>query len=444
MKNLKYLFWATFVTINGGLLFGLNMAGISGAINSIQTVFQLTDTSLGIVVSAIIVGSLVGAISTGHFADTYGRKKVLIFSSVLFAISALGCAFANSSAMLILFRFIGGLGVGAVSVTAPMYISEIAPASMRGKLVSFNQFAIVIGILLAYVLDYFFIDLASGWRFMLGVPLVFAVISILMLLLSFPESPRWLIAAGRNSEAEDVLVKLGGQEFASVEKKAIEQSILADSDKEKLSFGELFRGKIGKVVLLGTLLAAFQQITGINAVVNYAPIIFQKTGVGGDTALLQSMLVGLVNFLATIVALWLVDTKGRKTLLLWGGAGMTLALAYLTYAFAFDGAPMAILISLLAYIAFFAASFAPVMWVVTSEMFPNRIRSMALSFSTAVSWLFAFVTVQFSPYILNNFGGSVLFGFFGFFTVLALFFVQIWIPETKGKVLEEIEKELGL
>ena len=240
------------------------------------------------------------------------------------------------------------------------------------------------------------------------------------------------------------MVKLCGREFASVEKKAIEQSILADSDKEKLSFGELFKGKIGKVVLLGTLLAAFQQITGINAVVNYAPIIFQKTGVGGDTALLQSMLVGLVNFLATIVALWLVDTKGRKTLLLWGGAGMTLALAYLTYAFAFDGAPMAILISLLAYIASFAASFAPVMWVVTSEMFPNRIRSMALSFSTAVSWLFAFVTVQFSPYILNNFGGSVLFGFFGFFTVLALFFVQIWIPETKGKALEQIEKELGL
>lgn len=198
------------------------------------------------------------------------------------------------------------------------------------------------------------------------------------------------------------------------------------------------------MVLLGTVLAAFQQVTGINAVVNYAPIIFELTGVAGETALLQSMLVGLVNFLATIVALYLVDSWGRKTLLLWGAVGMTLSLGYITYAFAFSGSNVGILIALLGYIAFFAASFAPVMWVVTSEMFPNRVRGMALSFSTAVSWMFTFVTVQFSPYILNQYGGAVLFGFFGFFSLLAFVFVKIWIPETKGKSLEQIEEELGI
>ena len=440
----KYIYWITFVAINAGFLFGLNMAGISGAVNAIQQAFALTDGGLGIVVSAITIGCLMGALSTGYFADRFGRKKVLIASTLLFATSALGSALAMSALTLIIFRLIGGLAVGAVSVAAPMYISEVAPSHKRGTLVSFNQFAIVIGILLAYVFDYFLIDIPDGWRYMLAVPVIFSLLFLTFLLISFPESPRWLVTAGKSDDALKVLRKIGDNSFATNELNNITQSFKADQTKDKVSFAEIFKGKTGKVVLLGTLLAAFQQITGINAVVNYAPIIFEKTGVGGDQALLQSMLVGLVNFLATIVALWLVDSKGRKSLLLVGASGMTLMLGYLTYSFAFEGNNMGILVALLGYIAFFAASFAPVMWVVTSEMYPNRIRGLALSFSTAFSWLITFATVQFSPYILNHFGGAILFGFFGFFSLIAFFFVYFWIPETKGKSLEQIEKELGL
>lgn len=444
MSNNKYIYWITFVAVNGGLLFGLNMGGISGAVNSIQELFQLNDNALGIAVSSITVGCLVGALFTGHFADKYGRKKILVSTAFLFALSSLGCAWAQSFWMLTVSRLVAGLAVGAVSVVGPMYISEVAPARKRGVLVSYNQFAIVIGILLAYTFDYFLVGIPEGWRYMLAVPFVFSLLFLFFLLTSFPESPRWLAAKGREKEAAGILRKIMGEKDAQAELHSIGQSLHATADREKVSFFEIFRGKTGRVVLLGTLLAAFQQITGINAVINYAPVILEKTGVGGGTALLQSMLVGFINFLATIVALWLVDSKGRKTLLLWGAAGMILSLGYLTCAFAFGGSNLSILISLLAYIAFFAASFAPVMWVVTSEMFPNRVRGIALSFSTGISWFCTFITVQFSPYILNQWGGAVLFGFFAIFSVLAFLFVKIWIPETKGKSLEVIEKELGI
>lgn len=444
MQSNKYIYWITFVAINGGLLFGLNMASVAGAVNSIQDVFSLTDGGLGAVVSVLTIGCLIGALSTGYFADKFGRKKVLVIASILFLISALGSALSGSAIALAVYRIIGGIAVGAVSVAGPMYISEVSPPEKRGTLVSFNQFAIVIGILLAYVVGYFFVDIEEGWRYMLGIPAAFSLIFLFFLMGAFPETPRWLVANNKQDEAFSVLSKVGGADFAQKALGKIEDSLMVDRTKEKARFLDIFKGKTGKVVFLGTVLAAFQQITGINAVVNYAPIIFELTGVAGETALLQSMLVGLVNFLATIVALYLVDSWGRKTLLLWGAVGMTISLGYITYAFAFSGSNIGILIALLGYIAFFAASFAPVMWVVTSEMFPNRVRGMALSFSTAVSWMFTFITVQFSPYILNQFGGAVLFGFFGLFSLLAFVFVKIWIPETKGKSLEQIEEELGI
>lgn len=444
MKSNRYIYWITFVAINGGLLFGLNMASVAGAVNSIQDVFSLTDGGLGAVVSVLTIGCLIGALFTGHFADRFGRKKVLIFASLLFMISALGSALSGSSLALAIYRIIGGVAVGAVSVAGPMYISEVSPPEKRGTLVSFNQFAIVIGILIAYVAGYLFVGIEDGWRYMLGVPALFSLFFIFFLISSFPETPRWLVANNKQHEALAVLTKVGGADFANDALEKIEESLKVDRTRDKAKFSEIFKGKTGRVVLLGTFLAAFQQITGINAVVNYAPVIFELTGVGGETALLQSVLVGVVNFLATIVALYLVDSKGRKTLLLWGAVGMTISLGYITYAFAFSGSNIGILIALLSYIAFFAASFAPVMWVVTSEIFPNRVRGMALSFSTAVSWMFTFLTVQFSPIILNQFGGAALFGFFGLFSLLAFVFVKIWIPETKGKSLEQIEQEMGV
>jgi sugar porter (SP) family MFS transporter len=446
MSNNKYLYWITFVAINGGLLFGLNMAGISGAVDMIKGEFSLSDSGLGTVAALLTVGCLVGALFTGSFTEKYGRKNVMIFTAVVYIISAFGCAFSESATMLTILRVLSGLAVGATSVVAPMYISEIAPAHNRGRLVYFNQFAITIGIVLAYIFDYFLIGFGeNSWRYMLAVPGVFGVFFLFFLIVKFPESPRWLLAHGKKDEAIKILTSIGGVALVKEELPEMESTLLAEQKKEKMSVGELFRGKTGKIVLIGTIIAALQQITGINAVIMFAPDIFQAAGSVKSDSVMQAMIVGLVNFLMTIVALWLVDKRGRKTLLLWGAVGMIASLAYLTLEFA---KPLqngtGVLIALLVYISFFAASFAPVMWVIISEIYPNRIKGLAMSFSTAVSWLCTFLTVYFAPVIHGALGLQYLFGIFGVFSILAFVFVKFWIPETKGKSLEQIEKELGL
>jgi len=446
MSNNKYLYWTTFVAINGGLLFGLNMAGISGAVDMIKGQFSLTDSGLGTVAALLTFGCLVGALFTGTFTEKFGRKNVMITTAVLYIVSALGCALAESATMLIVFRILSGLAVGGTSVVAPMYISEIAPAHNRGRLVSFNQFAITIGIVLAYIFDYLLIGVGeNAWRYMLVVPGVFGILYLIFLVTKFPESPRWLLAHGKKDAAIKVLTNIGGQSLVTTELPEMEKALIAEQKKEKMSFGELFKGKTGKIVLIGTLIAALQQITGINAVIMFSPEIFKAAGSAQGDSVMQAMIVGLVNFLMTIVALWLVDKRGRKTLLLWGAVGMIASLAYLTFEFAKpvqNGA--GVLVALLVYISFFAASFAPVMWVIISEIYPNRIKGLAMSFSTAVSWLCTFLTIYFAPVIQGSLGLSYLFGIFGVFSIIAFVFVKIWIPETKGKSLEQIEQELGL
>lgn len=446
MTNNRYLYWITFIAINGGLLFGLNMAGIAGANDMIKAQFSLTGSGLGTVASLLTIGCLVSALFTGNFTEKYGRKNVMIATAVLYVISALGCAFATSAIMLTLFRILSGLAVGGTSVVGPMYISEISPAKSRGRLVSFNQFAITIGIVLAYIFDYFLMDAgADAWRYMLVVPAIFGFIYLILLLTSFPESPRWLLAHDRKEESKAVLNKIGGETLIAEELPEMEKMLNAEKSKEKVSFGELFRGKTGKIVLIGTLIAALQQITGINAVIMFSPTIFQAAGSASGASMMQAMTVGFVNFLMTIVALWLVDKKGRKTLLLWGAVGMIISLAYLSLEFSKpvqNGA--GVLIALLLYISFFAASFAPVMWVIISEIYPNRIKGIAMSFSTAISWLCTFLTVYFAPVIQATLGLNYLFAIFGIFSIVAFVFVKFWIPETKGKSLEQIEKELGL
>nr|WP_321450963.1 sugar porter family MFS transporter [uncultured Carboxylicivirga sp.] len=444
--NATYLYWITFVAINGGLLFGLNMAGISGAVDMLKSEFSLTDGGLGTVAALLTFGCLIGALFTGNFTEKYGRKKVMQATALLYIVSAMGCAFAESSVILIVFRVLSGLAVGATSVVGPMYISEISPAHSRGRLVSMNQFAITIGIVLAYIFDYFLIDLGDdSWRYMLAVPAIFSIFYFIFILISFPESPRWLIAKGKKIEAEAVMLKIGGEELVNNEMEQIERVIKEEKSKEKVRISELFKGKTGKIVAIGTAIAALQQITGINAVIMFAPDIFKAAGSAQGDSMMQAMIVGLVNFLMTIVALWLVDKKGRKTLLLWGAVGMVVSLAYLTFEFSKQTQYGAgVLIALLVYISFFAASFAPVMWVIISEIYPNRIKGVAMSFSTAVSWLCTFLTVYFAPVIQGQLGLSYLFGIFGIFSVIAFVFVKFRIPETKGKSLEQIEKELGL
>jgi sugar porter (SP) family MFS transporter len=444
--NRRFLFWIVFIAINGGFLFGLNMAGISGAVDMIKSEFALSDSGLGMVAALLTMGCLIGALFTGYFADKYGRKKVIITTAVLYIISAIGCALAGSSAMLIVFRFLSGLAVGATSVAGPMYISEISPAHNRGKLVSMNQFAITFGILLAYIADYLLLGFGeNSWRYMFAVPAIFGTAYLIFLLTSLPESPRWLLSENRKEEAVNVMKKIGGQQLIDDELPEMGRVLLIDKDKRRIHLGEIFKGKTGKIVIIGTLLAAFQQITGINAVIMYAPEIFQSSGSAKVDSMMLSVIVGLVNFFMTIVALWLVDKKGRKTLLLWGAAGMTISLGYLCFEFAKpvqNG--VGVLIALLVYISFFAASFAPVMWVIISEIYPNRIKGVAMSFSTAVSWLCVFLAVYFAPVIQGTLGLNYLFGMFGVFSVFAFVFVKIWIPETKGKTLEEIQTQLGL
>jgi sugar porter (SP) family MFS transporter len=444
--NRRFLFWVMFVAINGGFLFGLNMAGISGAVEMIKGEFSLSDSGLGTVAALLTIGCLIGALFTGNFTEKYGRKNVMITTAVLYIISAIGCAFAGSPTMLTIFRLLSGLAVGATSVVGPMYISEISPAHNRGKLVSMNQFAITFGILVAYITDYLLIGFGeNSWRYMLAVPAIFGTAYLIFLLTSLPESPRWLLSKNRRDEAIIVMNKIGGQQLINDELPEMEKILIIEKGKEKIRFGEIFKGKTGKIVLIGTLIAAFQQITGINAVIMFAPEIFQSAGSAKVDSMMLSVIVGLVNFFMTIVALWLVDKKGRKTLLLWGAAGMIISLAYLCFEF---GKPVqngvGVLIALLVYISFFAASFAPVMWVIISEIYPNRIKGVAMSFSTAVSWLCVFLAVYFAPVIQGTLGLSYLFGIFGVFSVLAFVFVKIWIPETKGKTLEEIEMQLGL
>jgi sugar porter (SP) family MFS transporter len=444
--NNRYLYWITFVAINGGLLFGLNMAGIAGATDMIKGEFSLTDSGLGTVAALLTIGCLIGALFTGNFTEKYGRKNVMIFTAVVYIISALGSALSTSSAMLTIFRVLSGLAVGATSVVGPMYISEISPAHRRGTLVSMNQFAITIGIVVAYVIDYLVMDMGDdSWRYMLVIPAFFGVIYLILLLTAFPKSPRWLLSKYRRAEAVAVLEKIGGKALIEKELPEMEQSVLAEQGKQKVKFSEIFRGKTGKIVLIGTLIAALQQITGINAVIMFSPDIFQVAGSAKGDSMMQAMIVGLVNFLMTIVAIWLVDRKGRKTLLLWGAVGMVISLAYLTFEFA---QPVqngtGVLIALLVYISFFSASFAPVMWVIISEIYPNRIKGVAMSFSTAVSWLCTFLTVYFAPVIQGTLGLHYLFAIFGIFSIIAFIFVKIWIPETKGKSLEQIEKELKL
>jgi len=430
MKNNRYLYWIIFVAINGGLLFGLNMASISGATDMLQKNFSLSNSGLGMVTGSMMLGCLLGALFAGGLADKYGRKKIMIFTAVSFMISALGCAFSNNVIILIFFRILTGITVGGISVVGPMYISEVAPAQKRGTLVSFNQLAITIGILLAYIFDYLLADLGDeSWRYMLGIPCVFALIFLIFLVISFPESPRWLLKQNKRD-------KMGN----NISEKLSESNRGEDNST---SLKQLLKGKTGKIVWIGTLIAVFQQITGINAVLIFAPDILKSAGVGGETALQQSMLVGLVNFLMTIVAIRLIDNKGRKTLLLCGAAGMAVALSYLTFEFIqTEQNTTMVLVALLLYIAFFAASFAPVMWVIISEIYPDRIKGLAMSFSTAVSWIFTFITVYTAPLIRSNWGDYILFAMYAIFSILAFLFVKRYVVETKGKTLDQIQKEL--
>lgn len=434
-KNNTILFYALAAAF-GALVVGLNMGGISGAIDIIEDHFSLSALGKGLVAGALMVGCLFGSLIGGRLSDKYGRRPMLVVSAVLLCISAAGCSLLMPSATsLVIFRFIGGLGVGMLSAVIPTYISEISPARLRGTFVSFYQLFVVIGILVAYCANYGLFGRENDWRYMLGLPLVFAVIDIIVLM-ALPESPRWLIQKGKPDKAARIISRFG---ISEADAAAIMEAGRAKSEKSA-KLAELFKGTTAKIVILGSLLAFFQQITGINVVINYAPNILGSVGIADSNPMLQTVFIGAANLLFTVIALWLCDKFGRKTLLLWGCAGLVASLGYLTYAFSVPQPnDTGVLVAILLYIAFFALSLSPLMFVVTAEIYPSHIRGTAMALSTGISWACAFIVVQFYPWVESTLGVNVAFGIFALLSLAAGLFIKFFIPETKGKSLEEIE-----
>lgn len=436
-----YVILISIVAALGGLLFGFDTAVISGTINFIQPYFGLSEAGLGWTVSSLLFGCIAGVFLAGKAGDHYGRKKVLMVAALLFFISAVGSASAHSLVFFLVARILGGLAVGVASILSPMYIAELAPAKYRGTLVSLNQLAIVIGILVAFFSNYLLVNTGeNNWRWMLLVMAAPAVLLFFSLFL-VPESPRWLVARQRSDEALKVLQKTSGKEFAPTELKEIEETL---KNQEESTYRELLAPKIRPLLFIGIILAVFQQITGINTIMYYAPKIFASVGQSNNSALLQTILIGGTNLVFTIVAMSLIDRFGRKMLILAGSAGMTLMLAGLSVLyFLHETSGVMVLIFILVYIAFFAASLGPVVWVVIAELFPNRLRSKGMSISIVSLWISCIIVTIAFPIMLEKLSGGITFLIFSLICLANLLYVWRNVPETKGKTLEELEKEFA-
>lgn len=440
--SMKFVTLVSIVSALGGLLFGFDTAVVSGAVGFMEEHFDLSKLQVGWAVSSLIIGCIVGAAMSGILGDRFGRKKVLISAAILFIISSIGTAIPESFSGFIIARIIGGIGIGITSTLCPLYNAEIAPAKYRGRLVALNQLAIVSGIFLTYFVNVWISGsgdeawgVASAWRWMFGVG---AVPGLLFLILLFfvPESPRWLIKQGRAAESLPILLKIHGEELAKKEVIDIKQSF----EEESGSIRQLFSPGLRIALLVGVGLAVLQQVTGINAVMYYAPEIFKATGAGTNSSLIQTILVGFINFLFTIVALWLIDKVGRKALLLVGTASMAICLLVIGFAFhTGHAAGPLVLVFILLYVASFAISLGPVVWVIISEIFPNRIRGKATAIAAMMLWAADYLVSQTFPPLLSSAGPASTFWIYGSMALIALLFTWRVVPETKGKSLEEIE-----
>ncbi len=500
----------------GGFLMGFDVSVISGVVPFIETEFQLSKIQLGWAVASLTLTATLAMMVSGPLSDRIGRLPMLKIAAVLFALSAIASAVAPDFLTLVVARLVGGLGVGAALIIAPMYIAELAPAHLRGRMVSFNQLNIVIGISAAFFSNYLILSLGDSdqawvqqlglarwnWRWMLGIEALPAILYFVALY-SVPESPRWLAMHGKDAAARDVLARAIGTTQADVELRAVKEA-LATHDEEA-SLGELFRPTMRRVLTLGILVAVLQQITGINAEFFYAPMIFQQSGVGTDAAFMQAIFVGLINLVFTVLAISLIDRLGRRPLLIAGLAGIAASMLLLSYGFgsatytirddavaglsqkidvtalaplvgqtftsdtAFRTAavaalgsasykahesdlltaaisinPALILIGILAFVASFAMSLGPVMWVLFSELFSNRMRGIAISFVGLINSAVSFGVQLIFPWQLQNLGNSKTFLIYAVFALVGLPLVMKLLPETKGKSLEALEAELSV
>jgi SP family arabinose:H+ symporter-like MFS transporter len=515
-NSVFHSFLIVFIVALGGFLMGFDASVISGVVEFIGPQFELTKIQLGWAVSCLTLTATLAMILSGPISDKMGRKKVLKYAAMLYFISAVFSALAPGFISLVIARMIGGLGVGASLIIAPMYIAEIAPPQRRGRMVSFNQLNIVIGISVAFFTNYLILRLgksdalwtktlmfeAYSWRWMLGLEALPAILYFLFLFF-VPESPRWLAMKGFEEKALDIMASMSGREQAEREYKEIKSSISSEGKKEKVAVAEIFKPAMKLVLTIGIVIAILQQITGINAVFFYAPMIFKQTGIGTDASFVQAIIVGLTNLVFTVLAILFVDRFGRKPLLAFGVSGIVICMFLLAYSFntatyelsaqavanlsnnenligiqqlvgqafsndidfknalirvlgdklasehqgdiiaqAISINPWMVLIGIIGFVASFAISLGPVMWILFSELFPNRLRGLAISFAGFINSGISFSVQLLFPWELANLGNAGTFLIYGIFGLFGLLFILKFLPETKGKSLEELEKIL--
>jgi sugar porter (SP) family MFS transporter len=427
--NKNLVAWSITVAL-GGLLFGMDVANISGAEQRIQNLWQLSDWLHGTAIAMALYGTIIGAGGGGIPANKFGRKKTLIAIGLIFLVSAIGSAMAQDVYVFMFFRFLGGLSIGASSVVAPVYISEIAPPQHRGKMGIAFQLNVVVGILLAYFFNYLLQGVGGDddWRYMLGLIAIPSLLFSVMMLFT-PESPRWLILFRNNEEeARKILIKSGADADELIRE-------IRKSTQTKKEF--LFSGKFTRPLVLAFLLAFFNQLSGINAIIYFAPRVFEMAGMAKSAAFLSSAGIGIVNFLFTVLGWYLIDRSGRRTLMYIGSAGYIVSLTLMCLAFSgyIDGG---ITWFVFMFIAAHAVGQGSVIWVFLSEIFPNSVRAAGTSFGSLTHWLFAALISQTFPFFASEFGGASIFGFFAVMMVLQLLFVWKMMPETKGIALEDM------
>ncbi|CAN5449699.1 sugar porter family MFS transporter [soil metagenome] len=443
MNRSSTAFRNSIVAALGGFLFGFDTAVISGVEKSIQQLWSLSNSAHGFTVASALIGTVIGSLIAGAPAEKYGRKKVLQAIGLLYVVTSLVTAFTPSWEPFVLFRFLGGIGVGASSVVGPMYISEISPAASRGRLVGLFQFNVVLGILIAFVSNYLLNGISEeSWRWMLGVQAVPSLI-FFSLVFFIPESPRWLMNKNREPEAKVVLEEIGEKD-TTLAMNQIRESLYHEKGTKT---EKLFSGKFNKPIFFAMTLAAFNQLSGINAIMYYAPRIFEMTGLAKDTALLQAISIGVTNLVFTLLGISLIDKFGRKTLLIVGSFGMVAFLGLVAFAF-FTGnfGGYLVMLYLVGFIAFFAFSQGAVIWVFISEIFPNKVRSQGQTLGSFTHWVMAAAISWTFPIFAESseLGGAYAFTFFSAMMFLHLFFAWKVLPETKGQSLEGIQRSLGI
>jgi sugar porter (SP) family MFS transporter len=437
-KN-SYVFFISLTAALGGFLFGFDTAVISGAEQDIQDIWQLSDWMHGFSIAIALYGTVMGALAAGYPANRFGRKPMLMLIGLLYTVSALGSALAPDVYTFMIFRFIGGIGVGASSVIAPMYISEIAPAGRRGMLVALFQFNIVLGILMAYFSNYLIVlaNFENSWRWMLAVEvlpaLIYSVLSIRL-----PRSPRWLIA--NRSDYEEARVVLSRTDPENVD------HIIENIEREKAKmerkegFFALFKKQHFKFTFMAILIAFFNQVSGINAIIYFAPRIFESAGISTENGLLSTMGIGFINVIATMVGLYLIDRMGRKFLLYLGSAGYIISLSLMALSFSGDMIPTNLLpFFVFFFIAAHAVGSGSIIWAFIAEIFPNKLRAHGQSIGSFTHWVFAAIIANVFPYFASTFGSAIIFWFFAIMMIIQLLWAIFIMPETKGRELEEIK-----